>query len=462
MPEYRVPLWRSMVSALKREIAEGVFPPGSRLPSIRELAKAHACSKNTAVSALERLVEEGLLEPKRGSGYFVLPAPPVRSTEDDTGALERAIDTVWLMRQQLQYSPEQLRPSDGFPPVEWLREHRLERYHQRVVRASIGTLFRYGDRCGYPPLRQQIVRRLDLSNIAASSRQILLTHGANDAMDIVARYFLRPGDVALADEPGYYPLYGKLRLAGAKVVGVPRTPAGPDVAALERLILLHRPRLFFTQPTSQNPTGSDITPACAHQVLKLAERHGLHVVEIDPFADLKPASAARIAALDQLDRVVYLGSYSKSLSAALRVGYIAAHADLVDALADVKMLMHVSSSEYCERMVEAALSGGHFSKHVARLRDRLGQAAHDAAAILSGLGAELFCEASASLYAWARFPAAPDAMELTRRMLEHRVVLAPGQVFHLQPAGSTGWCRYNVGQVIDPRFAKAMRAVLGQ
>lgn len=462
MPEQRASPSRSLAETLQREIAERTFKPSDRLPSIRELAKAHGCAKNTVVNALERLVEQGLLQARRGSGYYVLPPVPARSVEDDAGALGRAIDTVWLMRQQLQYDPAQLRTSDGFPPAEWLQEHRLERYHQRVVRASMATMFRYGSRQGYLPLRQQIVRRLDLLGIAAGTRQVLLTHGANDATDIVARCLLRHGDVALVDEPGYYPLFGKLKLAGATVVGVPREPGGPDVAALERLIAQHRPKLFFTQSTGQNPTGSDITPARAHQVLKLAEQHGLHIVEIDPFADLKPASATRIAALDQLHRVIHVGSYSKSLSAALRVGYVAADAALVDALADLKMLVHVSSSEYCERMVEAALSGGHYAKHVSRLRQRIDRAAQEAAAILSGLGAELFCESSTSLYAWARFAAAPDAMELTRRMLEHQVVLAPGQVFHLQPATPTGWCRYNIGQVSDPRFAKAMRSVLGR
>src|SRR5256885_5157757 len=91
-------------------------------------------------------------------------------------------------------------------------------------------------------------------------------------MDLVIRYFVPPGATVLVDEPGYYPLFGKLRLAGAHVVGVPRLADGPDVAALESLLAQHRPRLFFTQSLAHNPTGSDISAAKAYKVLQLAER----------------------------------------------------------------------------------------------------------------------------------------------------------------------------------------------
>ena len=460
MLKRRTSLSDALAQTLSREIAEGVFRVGERLPSIRELAKVHGCSKNTVVEALERLVADGLVEPKRGSGHYVSRTRPQRPPDDEPRGLDRALDTIWLMREQLRHDGSHLSPGDGFLPEQWLQEHRLDRYHQRVVRAGMGTMFRYGSRLGYQPLRQQLVRRLDLLGVRACPRQILLTHGANDAMDIVIRYFLRPGDVVLVDEPGYYPLFGKVQLAGARVVGVPRGQEGPDPEALARLAAHYRPRLFFTQSLGHNPTGTDTTPARAYQVLKLAGQYGMHVVENDPFAELNPPSMPRIATLDQLDRVIYLGSFSKTVSAALRVGFIAADAGLVSDLADVRMLVHVSTSEYTERMLEAILAGGQFARHLRALRERLARATEAGAAVLSAAGAEIFNVPPSSLYLWARFPSAPDSAALARVMLGHGVVLAPGMVFHVDPQAATGWSRYNVGHLSDPRFAEAIRGGL--
>jgi DNA-binding transcriptional MocR family regulator len=459
MLKHRTSLPDALAETLAYEISAGVFQIGERLPSIRALVKAHGCSKNTVVQALEQLVASGLIEPKRGSGYYVSRnrAPCVPAEEPHT--VNRAIDTIWMMREQLRYDPAHLTPGDGFPPMQWLQEHRLDRYHQKVMRTglSAGSMFHYGSRLGYQPLRQQLIRRLDLIGIRATPGQLLLTHGANDAMEIVIRYFLQPGDTVLVDEPGYYPLFGKLKLAGVNILGVPRETDGPDTTVLTQLLTQHRPKLFFTQSLGHNPTGTQTTPAKAYQILKLAEGHGFHVVEDDPFADLNPASLARIATLDQLHRVIYLGSFSKSVSAALRVGFIAADQALISDLADIRMLLHVSSSEYAERIVEAILSGGHFAKHLRVMRDRLERTNARAASILRGLGAEIFCPSASSLYLWARFPCVPDSSALARELLQREVVLAPGMVFYLDPKTTTGWSRFNIGHIEDPRFAEAIR-----
>lgn len=268
----------------------------------------------------------------------------------------------------------------------------------------------------------------------------------------------------LVDEPGYYPLFGKLKLAGARIVGVPRLADGPDVEALERLLAALRPRLFFTQSVAHSPTGSDLTAAKAFRVLQLAEKHNLMIVENDPLADFKPTSAPRISALDQLERTIYVGSFSKSLSAALRVGFIACGADLASDLAsdlaDLKTLIHVSSSEYCERTVDVILSEGHYQRHLMRLRDQIGRATLAAHRLFDSVGADLYARSPQSLYLWAALPGVPDSLKLAQELLPRKIVMAPGKIFNLDSSAVSRWSRFNVGAVQDPRFPKALRSVL--
>ncbi|EJN03576.1 PLP-dependent aminotransferase family protein [Herbaspirillum sp. YR522] len=449
-----------LVQLIRQQIEEGVHAPGSRLPSIRELARRHDCAKNTIVNVFDELTGLGVVEPRRGAGFFVCAAqPPLK--EDDEGSLSRAMDVVWLMREQLKSDPQHLRLGDGFPPLEWLNDVRLDKFHHKVVRTGIGALFGYGSRFGYLPLRQHLAHKLAQHGIEATTGQIVLTHGANQALDIVIRNFVRPGDRVLVDEPGYYMLYGKLKLQGARIIGIPRLPDGPDVEALEReLKQPGKAPLFFTQSLAHNPTASDTSPHKAHKILQLADRHHAVIVENDAFADFKPATAARISTLDQLRRTIYIGSFSKSVSAALRVGFIACHRDLASDLADIKMLVHVSSSEYCERTLDVILSDGHFSRHTARLRDRLTQANEQAQHLLEQLGAQLFCAPQQSMYLWARFAAYPDAKLLAQGLMARNVVLAPGSIFCLDTEPQVPWSRFNVGLLADERFAQAMRELL--
>lgn len=452
----------TLADAIERQINDGAFKAGDKLPSLRELAELHKYSKNTVVAAFELLVSRGLLEPRRGSGYFVLGRPAPKRTEEEAGNLGRAMDIVWLMREQLKTEHDMLGVGDGFPPVEWLADVRLDKYQQKVVRTGLGALFRYGSRFGYAPLREHLVRKLADFGIGVEPRQIVLTHGANEAMDIVIRYFVPPGGKVLVDDPGYYPLFGKLKLASAEVFGVPRLPDGPDLEALEQLLITQRPGLFFTQSLAHNPTGSDLSAAKAFRVLQLAQKYNLLIVEDDPLADFKPMSSPRLSSLDQLERTIYIGSFSKSFSAALRVGFIACGADLASDLADLKALIHVSSSEYCERTVDVMLSEGHYQRHLKRLRAKLEEATAQANKLLEGVDATVFARNAQSLYLWASLPGVPDSLALAQALLPQKIVMAPGRVFSVDSPVPSPWSRFNVGAVTDPRFARALRGALRQ
>ena len=454
------PIAEKLADLIGQQIADGVYQPGDKLPSLRELAQLHRYAKNTVVSAFDLLVSRGMIEPRRGSGFYVTQQLRKAKVEEDSGQLERAMDTVWLAREQLITQPEVAAVGDGFPPIEWLSDMRMDRYYQKVVRTGLGSLFRYGNRFGYAPLRDSLVRKLGVLGLGVTPNQLVLTHGANDALDLVIRYFVPPGATVLVDEPGYYLLFGKLKLAGARVIGVPRLADGPDLVALENILATERPRLFFTQSLAHNPTGSDLSASKAYRLLQLAEKHNLGIVEDDPFADFKPTSAVRLSTLDQLERTIYVGSFSKSFSAALRVGYIACSAALANDLADLKALIHVSGSEYCERMVDVMLREGRYERHLVKLRQKLGAATEQAQQWLDEQGCEVFARNAQTLYLWVKFPGIADSLRFAEDLLPHGVKMAPGRVFQLDSSAPSAWSRCNVAAMLDPRFQKAVKELL--
>jgi DNA-binding transcriptional MocR family regulator len=290
--------------------------------------------------------------------------------------------------------------------------------------------------------------------------QLLLTQGSSQALDLAVRRLVRAGDAVLVDDPGYANLLFSLRFQGARLIGVPRTPQGYDLAALEALVAEHRPKVFFTQPRLQSPTGSVAPLGQLHRVLQVAEKHDLTIVENDIYAELDPQPRPSLASLDQLARVLYIGSYSKTISPNIRVGYVAAHPDLLEDLAQLKMISGLTSAEFGERLALSALQDGRRRKHLKGLRERLAEAHQQVGGRLAELGFELFARPGAGMFLWARHPALPDPPALANRAAERDIMFGPGHLFRsgLEP---TEWMRFNVAFCGDERLYSFLRAELG-
>lgn len=448
---------QKIASDIANQINEGILRKGDKLPSLREHMRLYGDSKNTVITAYDYLAAKGLVEARQGRGFFVMETPAQSDSEAQPLPYARALDTTWLMRQQLVREPGHSHLGEGFPPVDWLMDMRLDKFHRQVVRGGITSLFRYGNRFGNANLREQLGKKIASYGINALPQQILTTFGANHGMDLIIRRFTQPGDTVLVETPGYYPLFGKLQLGGVRMLPVRREVDGPNIEDLNRLLIRERPTLMFMQSVCHNPTGTDISEQKAHQILALAEHHDLIIVENDAMADFKLSSATKLSAMDQLGRTLYLGSFSKPVSAALRVGFIAGSEKLVSELADVKMLLHISGAEYAERTIEVLLREGNYLRHLSKLQARLRTATSAGLKILEGLGAEVFCKPEQSLYLWARFPGIDDANELTRRCMKQGVMLAPGAIFSVDRNDVVPWTRLNVAYLDDPAFRNSMK-----
>ena len=293
----------------------------------------------------------------------------------------------------------------------------------------------------------------------ADPAQIVLTKGATHALDLVARYFIRPGDAVLVDDPGYYIQFGALKSLGAKIVGVPWTLDGPDTAVMEALILEHKPKLFFTNSVLHNPTGSSISQAVAYRVLQLAEKHDLLIVEDDIYGDFHPGRITRLATLDQLDRVIYISSFSKTVSASLRVGYLACKRDIAEHLVDLKLLTGLTTAEIDERLIYQLLTDGYYRKHIDKLRGKLQVAREQTFRSLEKIGLQPYVEPEGGMFVWVNMGEQTNVVEMASAAAAQGIMLAPGHLFrpHQEPSQ---WMRFNVAACNDPTVFEFLEGAL--
>lgn len=450
---------QQIVETVIASIEDGLVRSGKRLPSIRMAAGDYGVSKNTMAEAYDRLVALGFLEARRGSGYYVnqVRRQPV---EERQPHVVEALDLVSLLREQLDQNYA-VRVGDGRLPSSWMEGSELGRHlWGSGVQRSGEVNHGYGTARGFPPLRERIALSLAERSIKAAPSQILLTQGANHALDLIVRHLVDPGDPVLVDSPGYYPLFGKLKLAKARIIGVRRLADGPDLEDLAAKGAASGAKVFFTQSLAHNPTGASLTMSAAHRVLQIAARHGLYVVEDDTFADLLPATSPRLAALDQLERVIYVGTFSKTISASLRVGYVAAGQALLDTLADIKTLTIVSTSDYVERVVHDLFVSGQYRRHLQRLRARIEAATASALPKLERLGIGIPNPPSGGYYLWGELPDGIDESDLARRAAGQGIFLAPGTVFMPDRGTNRPAIRINIAHANDQRFLDFIRTYI--
>jgi DNA-binding transcriptional MocR family regulator len=266
--------------------------------------------------------------------------------------------------------------------------------------------------------------------IAVGPANIVTTFGTSQAFDLLARILFAPGDAVLVEDPGYFVLFEQLRAHHVRLVPVPRRANGPDLDALEAACRAHRPRAFFVQTLLHNPTGTNTEPAVCHRLLSLAETYGFAVIEDDAYGDLYEGPGVRLAQIDGLRHVVYLGSFTKLVGPTLRLGFVAADTRIVAQLLERKVLSVLSGSALLESIVSDVLDSGRFLRHTQLVRARLARMRRDARAALESAGIE-FDETGGGegIFLWGRVPDAVDVEALVRAGRDRSILLANGALF---------------------------------
>ncbi|MES3015613.1 MAG: PLP-dependent aminotransferase family protein [Pseudomonadota bacterium] len=459
-------LTEQLAGRFEERIRQRLLAPGARLPSVRDCARRHAVSPHTVVAAYDQLLALGLVEARRQRGFFVRETASLRANAGAahaTRATERVpshplpISATALIRGMFQPPGARPMPGLGTLPADWLDLPLLAGALRKVSSGEqlAGVSLRYGEPAGELRLRNALVTQLADFGVSAGADQIVTTIGATHALDVVTRTLLHAGDSVLVDEPGWSVEYARLAALGMRVLPVPRGEDGPDLAVMQRLIDAQkpalRPRLYITVSVLSNPTGASLSLQAAHRVLQLAQANDLHIVEDDTYAHLAPAHLPRMAALDALERTIYISGFSKILVPNWRVGFIAAPRALVDRLVDTKLLSTLTTPGLTEQALAHCLEQGLLRRHTERVMAKLAAARELTVKLAEAHGCS-FASPPRGLFGWV--DVGVDTERLAQVMLDEWLI-APGALFHATPRPTT-LMRINFATTQDLRFWKAL------
>jgi DNA-binding transcriptional MocR family regulator len=450
-------------------IRDRLLAPGARLPSVRQCAAQHGLSPSTVVAAYDLLLAQGLVIAERNRGFFVrqrvrLPAPSATQMATalaPASALPQAsppVNAAALIRGMFQPPGERQQPGMGAFPPEWMESSFMQAAVRRVTSSKTlnDVSLRYGEPMGDSHLRRVLSARLQGLGLPAEPGQIITTVGATQALDIVSRTLLKPGDSVMVEEPGWSVEFARLNAQGMRILPVPRGPAGPDLAVMARYCQEHAPKLFVSVSVLHNPTGYCLTPASAHRVLQLAQAHDFYVVEDDTYGHIAPEHATRMSVLDGLQRTIYVSGFAKILAPNWRVGYLAAPAAWVERLLDTKLLTTLTTPSLLERALALCIEQGQLRRHAERIRQRLDGARSRSVKLAQGAGCRFAAE-PAGLFGWV--DTGVDTETLSQRLLDEGYLIAPGALFHAAWAPST-LMRINFATTQEPAFWKVFSRLL--
>ncbi|WP_240197082.1 PLP-dependent aminotransferase family protein [Nonomuraea lactucae] len=341
-------------------ILDGRLRSGERLPPTRELARQLEISRNTVAVAYDRLVADGFLVGRAGAGTFVS-AEPVRSRAAPRGvvqprALWRSLPDVVAPTAPAEYDFRVGVPDPRLFPMEAWR--RLVARELRANAAAAG----YGDPSGHEGLREAIARHIGISrSVRAGTGDVLITNGAQQALDLIGRVLIEPGACVAVEEPGYRPARLLFRSLGARVAGVPVDGEGIDVPAIPSTA-----RLVYVTPSHQFPLGTPMSLARRAALLAWAERRQAVIIEDDYDSEFRfgDRPLEPLQSLDRAGRVVYVGSFSKALLPALRLGFLVAPASLAPALRAARQLTDWHGALPTQAALARFIDEGLLARHI--------------------------------------------------------------------------------------------------
>lgn len=440
-----------IVAAITAMVNSRELRVGTKMPSVRRFAKSNGVSTFTVVESYDRLLESGLLSSRRGSGFFVARSESIAAPlQIALHATPSAIDA--LTPDLYSGVSDALPVGAGWLPPEWYGETTILDAVRHAMKIPANRLRGYGHPLGFPTLRQHMAAALEEDLFHVSPDQIMLTHGATHAFDLILRTLTKPGDTVLVEDPGYSNLMSLVRHHGCIPVGIARGEHGLDFDCLARQAAATQPKLMFVNTVLQNPLGTSLSHAQAHRLLGVAEQFDFWIVEDDIYRELAPRGEASLAAMDGLRRVIRVGSFSKTLSPVLRVGSICASSSLAPELLRVKMLTGLTTSEINERAVYHAVSARPYKRMVEKLVAQLSSARERTTERLLDAGMKPLAKARGGMFVSAGWDIAPGAdlngKVIADRALAHGILLSPGEFFTLDTP-ATIWFRFNAAYAAD-------------
>jgi len=435
-----VPIYRQIYERLREQILAGALPEGTRLPPERTLADRTSVNRSTVVHAYRELAADGLIEQRVGSGSRVAALAG--------GRPDRAAAVPWwvtlppwrvgafpaVLGELAASEHETIGFVQGVPPEDPSPLAALSRSFARAG-GDVNFVLTYGDSEGYAPLREQIAARMRARGCGVDARDVLMLTGSTQGITLVAQSLAEPGDEIVVEAPTYPGALQIFQIAGLRAIPVPVDEEGMRVDHVEAIMRTRRPRFVYTMPALQNPTGVTMSAERRDRLVTLARRHGVPLVEDDPYGELAAPAADPLLARDA-DSVIYLSSFSKTIAPSLRLGWLVAPRTIYDRLLLRKQSIDMASSMYIQAGVADFLRSA-YDAHLLALREELAarrSLAH--AAIAKHWPASMRVLAGGDgYYLWATSPRELRARALLANAERRGVSFLFGEAFFAQSGG---------------------------
>lgn len=356
--------------------------------------------------------------------------------------------------------PEIISFAGGLPAPELFPVNEIKAAVEQVLTKNGREALQYGPSEGFPALREWIAGEMQSRKIKASPADVLVTNGSQQVLDLVAKLFLNPGDVVLTENPTYLAAIQAFQAFEARFVPVPTDREGLIPEALPELIKKHRPKFLYTIPNFQNPTGVTLKAERRMALAQIAAAHGLVVLEDDPYGKLqyRGVEIPPVKHWDESGCVIYASTFSKTIAPGLRLGWVAAAAEIFSRLLILKQASDLHTSSFDQRVAHAFLTGNDQSIHLGRIRNAYGERfdVMDAA-----LKAEMppgfsWTRPEGGMFLWLTGPAELDGLKLLETAIKHQVAFVPGRDFFPADAGSN-YLRLNFSNSTPDRIREGVR-----
>jgi DNA-binding transcriptional MocR family regulator len=460
------PLYRQVADQIHALIRAGTLRPGERVPSVRRLSRQQAVSIATVLQAYQRLEDAGVIEARPQSGYYVKRAsrpveepapsrPPQRALAVEVNALADAMLAAGLDPKMVSFGSAC--PSGDLFPLERIR--RVLSSRARRDRLALG---RYGLPPGTEALRRAIARRALEWGCRIDHRNLVLTNGCMEALNLCLRAVTRPGDTVALESPTYYGFLQILQALGLKALEIPTHPRnGMSLEALEVALQAHDVKAVLVMPNVSNPIGATMSDAVKRRLVEMLAARGVPLIEDHIYSELAYDTTARRAAkcFDRAGNVMLCSSFSKTLAPGLKAGFVEP-GRWRDAIRTLKFVSSGGNSELVELTLAEVLESAGYERSLRQLRRRCEQQV-DAA---RGVIAESFprgtkvTRPTGGFILWVELPRDCDSIALFEKLLERGISVAPGPMFSASQR-YRNCLRISVGHVWAERTEKALREV---
>jgi 2-aminoadipate transaminase len=437
LPKTR-PVYRHISQSIERGITAGTLALDFRLPAERELADALKVSRTTIVSAYRDLEARGLVRGYVGRGTFVSATPEVSGAPfawrgKVAAAAARSSDSV--LRDLLRYAgdPAIVSVAAGTPALELFPTDAYRRSMERAFKRDVRLAWGHSPTEGLPVLREAIAHRF-----GGRPDDVLVLAGAQQGLDLLARCLVDPGDTVIVDRPGYLGALHTFKAAGARIVGW--DTLRHDLDELEDLIARYRPKLIYVNPTFQNPTGRTMPLKLRRQLLTLASRLRVPIIEDDTYRELflNTPPPPSLHSLDTQSVVIHLNTFSKVLAPGLRVGWLSAAPPIVEQLALLKQRSDPHPPTLNQLIVADMIVDGTFDRHLAALRTEHRRRRDAMIGALERQGANgrlQWTVPDGGLFLWCKLAGRLRASHVRSHALAESIVFVPGDAFYVDQGG---------------------------